>query len=279
MPKEREVEKILDCRVGEHGGREWVEYKVRWKGHKGEDTWEKENRMQGAQDAVTTFYDKLDDFDLPTPPSMPTLAATDAPHTSPNPAEGSGATEHGPAACAIEQLQRDTSLAGEAKTLQRRVQELEGQVADLQQRLEASNTAAAAQNSGEQASTTCASTDTYVPPPATSIPVSQVLENSYELLVMVLHCLPTKDLLLAQRVCRTWRTVIGREHKLQRALFLKPAKAPMVKFYAPRSESFVVSYRSQSPTRRAFSLSNPSSESAVPHRSHPLTLSATILMC
>ena len=46
---------------------------------------------------------------------------------------------------------------------------------------------------------------------------------TYELLEGVLHHLPTRDLLLAQRVNRDFRDVITRSHKLQRALFLIPA--------------------------------------------------------
>lgn len=46
----------------------------------------------------------------------------------------------------------------------------------------------------------------------------------YELLETILHVLPTKDLLLSQRVCRTWRNNITRSEKLQRALFILPAK-------------------------------------------------------
>ena len=47
---------------------------------------------------------------------------------------------------------------------------------------------------------------------------------TYELLEAVLHGLPTKTLLLSQRVCRTWRDLIARSKKLQRALFLLPVK-------------------------------------------------------
>ncbi|KAK5119518.1 hypothetical protein LTR85_007618 [Meristemomyces frigidus] len=44
-----------------------------------------------------------------------------------------------------------------------------------------------------------------------------------ELVEMVLHYLPLADLLLAQRVDRTWRDIIQQSSKLQRALFFKPA--------------------------------------------------------
>lgn len=44
-----------------------------------------------------------------------------------------------------------------------------------------------------------------------------------EVLEMVLLGLPMKDLLLDQRVCKTWRNLITTSSKLQQALFLKPA--------------------------------------------------------
>ena len=50
----------------------------------------------------------------------------------------------------------------------------------------------------------------------------QVLAT-YELLEAVLHALPTKDLLLSQRVCREWHKMIQRSQMLQRALFISEA--------------------------------------------------------
>ena len=43
-----------------------------------------------------------------------------------------------------------------------------------------------------------------------------------ELLELVLFELPTRDLLLAQRVCQTWQAVISGSPKLQRALYFEP---------------------------------------------------------
>ena len=47
--------------------------------------------------------------------------------------------------------------------------------------------------------------------------------GTYELLENILHALPTRDILLGQRVNRDWRDVVKRSHKLQRALFIMPA--------------------------------------------------------
>lgn len=47
-----------------------------------------------------------------------------------------------------------------------------------------------------------------------------------ELLERTLQYLPIRDLLLAQRVCRTWRSLISSSPSLQEALFLRPSKGP-----------------------------------------------------
>lgn len=52
--------------------------------------------------------------------------------------------------------------------------------------------------------------------------VTHVLENP-ELLESILLLLPMRDLLLSQRVCTTWRTLINTSIKVRRALFLEPA--------------------------------------------------------
>ena len=59
--------------------------------------------------------------------------------------------------------------------------------------------------------------------------VAAVFET-YEILESILHKLPMKDLLFAQKVCKTFKQIIGRSGKLQRALFFKqvPAKTQKV---------------------------------------------------
>ena len=47
--------------------------------------------------------------------------------------------------------------------------------------------------------------------------------DTYELLEMVLQQLPMRDVLLAQRVSKTWKKVISQSQSLQRKLFFKPA--------------------------------------------------------
>jgi len=50
-----------------------------------------------------------------------------------------------------------------------------------------------------------------------------------ELCVPILHGLATKDLLLAQRVCKRWKSTIENSQKLQRALFFQPVDLPLVR--------------------------------------------------
>lgn len=47
-----------------------------------------------------------------------------------------------------------------------------------------------------------------------------------ELIELILEYLPILDLLLSQRVCRTWRSLISRSPAMQEALFFRPASAP-----------------------------------------------------
>ena len=47
-----------------------------------------------------------------------------------------------------------------------------------------------------------------------------------ELLEHILYDLPIRDLLLSQRVCRTWRSLISSSPTLQQALFLRPSPGP-----------------------------------------------------
>lgn len=48
-----------------------------------------------------------------------------------------------------------------------------------------------------------------------------------ETLHEILDHLPQKDLLLVQRVCRQWHTVINASKVLQEALFLRPSSQPL----------------------------------------------------
>ena len=57
---------------------------------------------------------------------------------------------------------------------------------------------------------------------------TEVVYNTAELLESILHNLPTKDLLLAQRVCRQWKQAIERSPKLQRALFFLPVEIDLL---------------------------------------------------
>jgi hypothetical protein len=56
---------------------------------------------------------------------------------------------------------------------------------------------------------------------------------TYELIEPILFNLPTKDLLLAQRVCTKWKSVIEQSTMLQQALFFKriPGTTPFVVGY------------------------------------------------
>jgi len=56
----------------------------------------------------------------------------------------------------------------------------------------------------------------------------EVLGSVPELLETVLYHLPLTDLLLAQRVSRTWRAAIQQSPKLQRALFITPVPDKML---------------------------------------------------
>lgn len=56
----------------------------------------------------------------------------------------------------------------------------------------------------------------------------QKVLDTTELHELILHKLPMRDLLLAQRVSKTWRELIQRSNKLQRALFLKPVKCGLI---------------------------------------------------
>ena len=51
-----------------------------------------------------------------------------------------------------------------------------------------------------------------------------------ELLEAILLCLPARDILLGQRVSRTWHDAVTRSPILQRALFLAPAHGETVRF-------------------------------------------------
>ena len=51
---------------------------------------------------------------------------------------------------------------------------------------------------------------------------AQSVFGTAELLEAVLYTLPTQDLLLAQRVCTTWRDAIQGSKKIQQALFFRP---------------------------------------------------------
>ena len=57
-----------------------------------------------------------------------------------------------------------------------------------------------------------------------SIPSRDTVFETTELLESILFQLPTRDLLLGQRVSKRWQAVIGISRKLQRALFLEPVK-------------------------------------------------------
>lgn len=50
--------------------------------------------------------------------------------------------------------------------------------------------------------------------------------HTVELLESILYELPTRDLLLAQRVNKQWQAVVGSSKKLQRALFFAPVSGP-----------------------------------------------------
>ena len=51
-----------------------------------------------------------------------------------------------------------------------------------------------------------------------------------ELLEHILFQLPTKDLLLAQRVCKFWQANIKASKKIQQALFFRPADGGPVEY-------------------------------------------------
>lgn len=55
---------------------------------------------------------------------------------------------------------------------------------------------------------------------------SPVGDLPIEVLVEILKAVPIRDLLLSQRVCRQWRSVITDSHELQEALFLRPLPGP-----------------------------------------------------
>lgn len=57
---------------------------------------------------------------------------------------------------------------------------------------------------------------------------AQKVFDTTELLEEILQYLPTRDLLLNQRVCTTWKNCIDNSIKLQRALFFRPVGEPVV---------------------------------------------------
>lgn len=59
---------------------------------------------------------------------------------------------------------------------------------------------------------------------------------SPELFEMVLIELPTRDLLLAQRVCRSWKAVINTCPNLQRALFFKASLEGAITWVYPEGD-------------------------------------------
>ena len=68
--------------------------------------------------------------------------------------------------------------------------------------------------------------------PATTTPpnfkaASRVLEIA-ELHEMILYELPPLDLLISQRVSRSWQNTISKSKKLQQALFFQPAEGGSV---------------------------------------------------
>lgn len=64
---------------------------------------------------------------------------------------------------------------------------------------------------------------TNTPPSAPSdAPAATRVLDIAELLETILLHLPLQDLLLSQRVCKTWKGMFDRSHRIQKALFLKP---------------------------------------------------------
>ena len=63
--------------------------------------------------------------------------------------------------------------------------------------------------------------------PLADLPSSERVFNTVELIEAVLLELPLKDVLLAQRVCKTWQAAIAASSPLQRALCLRPIKTPI----------------------------------------------------
>lgn len=61
---------------------------------------------------------------------------------------------------------------------------------------------------------------------ATTSAASNVL-NTFELLEAIILQLPSKDVLLLQRVSKTWRSIIARNKTLQKALFFVPSQEPL----------------------------------------------------
>ena len=55
------------------------------------------------------------------------------------------------------------------------------------------------------------------------IPVAAILQLPYEVLEAVLLQLPLQDLLLCQRICQRFRTMVSSSKSIRRALFLEPA--------------------------------------------------------
>ncbi|KAK5124439.1 hypothetical protein LTR85_001656 [Meristemomyces frigidus] len=62
------------------------------------------------------------------------------------------------------------------------------------------------------------------------VPASSQLFDTAELLEAILLHLPTKRLLLSQRVCRTWHDMITSSIHLRRALFLEPASCGAISY-------------------------------------------------
>ncbi|GME22633.1 f-box domain protein [Neofusicoccum parvum] len=71
-----------------------------------------------------------------------------------------------------------------------------------------------------------------------------------ELLELILLHLPMRDLLLAQRVCQTFRTLVRTSPTLQQALFFKPL--PATALPQPSSPSYLRSHPSRKPTAESW---------------------------
>lgn len=75
---------------------------------------------------------------------------------------------------------------------------------------------------------------------------SPIGELPNEILVAILRTVPTRDLLLSQRVCKQWRAIIIDSHELQAALFLRPSSGPFPgwkRTYTPLAKSSSSGYK------------------------------------